>query len=58
VILPTSAYRFRECIRLNPAFAQAHYNLALTLARLKDSDGAAKEFDEAHRLDPKLTAPN
>jgi tetratricopeptide (TPR) repeat protein len=48
--------RFRECIHLNPTFPQAHYNLALCLSRLKDPDGAAQEFAEAHRLDPKLPA--
>jgi tetratricopeptide (TPR) repeat protein len=52
-----AADNYREAVRLRPEFARAHYNLAITLERLKDSRAAQQEFHEAHRLDPTLVAP-
>jgi hypothetical protein len=43
---------------LNANLAHAHYNLGMALQRLKDSDGAKQEFQEAKRLDPSLNPPN
>jgi Flp pilus assembly protein TadD len=39
-------------LRINPANAQAHYNLGLIAASRHDMRRAVKEFEEASRLDP------
>ena len=48
---------YYEAVRLNPAFAHAHYNLGMALLRLNDAKSAQAEFAEAHRLDPSLNLP-
>jgi protein O-GlcNAc transferase len=48
---------FRQAIRLKPEYAAAHYNLALALQGLGDSDAAGAEARRANQLDPKLRTP-
>jgi len=45
---------FAEAVRLNPAFADAHYSLGKTLAALDKLDWAVSEYKEALRIDPGL----
>jgi len=46
--------QFNNAIKLAPAFAQAHYELAVALSRKGDKAAAAEEFAKAAELDPKL----
>jgi cytochrome c-type biogenesis protein CcmH/NrfG len=48
---------YNEAIRQNPNFAKPHFYLARALADRGDSDGAAREYAEAQRLDPRLKPP-
>jgi tetratricopeptide (TPR) repeat protein len=50
--LPRTVALLREAIVLNPGFAEAHYQLALALADLKDVDGARKAFARVVQLEP------
>lgn len=43
---------FREAIVADPSFAEAHYNLALTLDRTGHKDEARKHYIEAANLAP------
>ncbi|HKY71270.1 MAG TPA: tetratricopeptide repeat protein [Nitrospira sp.] len=43
---------FREAIVVDPTFAEAHYNLALTLDRTGHKDEARKHYIEAANLAP------
>ena len=45
---------FEKAIRRKPAYAAAHYNLGLTLAKLGDDITAKQQFEAAHRLDPAI----
>jgi Flp pilus assembly protein TadD len=49
--------QFRAAIQSVPAYAPAHYQLALALQRKGDKQGAAEEFGAAAELDPKLKGP-
>ncbi len=49
--------QFRSAISAKPDYAAAHYELGLVLRRKGDAGGAAKELQEATRLDPRLVAP-
>ena len=48
---------WREAIRLDPALAAAHNNLAIALAIRGDADGAALHLAEVIRLDPRDITP-
>ena len=47
----------RRAIVANPDFALAHFNYGTILMALGRSDEAKREFEEAHRLDPRMTVP-
>jgi protein O-mannosyl-transferase len=47
-----AAARFREALRINPEYADAHYNLGSLLAVLGESEAAAVHLREAIRIDP------
>jgi Flp pilus assembly protein TadD len=49
--------QFRSAINSMPNSAQAHYQLGLALMRKGDKGEAAKEFQQASALDPKLQSP-
>jgi Flp pilus assembly protein TadD len=50
--------QFRSAIQSLPAFAPAHYQLALALQRKGNSEEAASEFRKAAELDPRWKAPS
>ena len=43
---------YQEAIRLNPALAEAHFNLGVALAKRGDLTAATRCFQEAARLNP------
>ena len=43
---------FLESIRINPNYAEAHYNLGVELVNFRKWDEASAQFAEAIRLDP------
>ena len=45
---------FRESLRCDPRFPQAHYQLGITLEKKGRAGEAASELEEAARLDPGL----
>jgi tetratricopeptide (TPR) repeat protein len=47
-----SAITLRNLLRLKPEFAPAHSNLAFALARMGDSAGAIRSYQEALRFNP------
>jgi tetratricopeptide (TPR) repeat protein len=49
--------QFRSAIGATPSYAQAHFQLGLALLRKGESEEAAREFEKARQLDPRLTAP-
>ncbi|MHB8503664.1 MAG: tetratricopeptide repeat protein, partial [Candidatus Acidiferrales bacterium] len=49
--------QFRTAIQAMPAYAPGHYQLGLALQRKGEKDEAAKEFEKANGLDPRLKAP-
>jgi Tfp pilus assembly protein PilF len=49
--------QFRVAVAATPDNALAHYQLAQALQRKNDREAAAKEFQKAHQLDPRLNAP-
>jgi Flp pilus assembly protein TadD len=49
--------QYREAIRLAADNPQAHYQLAILLARRGNRDEARREFEEARRLAPYLQLP-
>ncbi|HYN02725.1 MAG TPA: tetratricopeptide repeat protein [Vicinamibacteria bacterium] len=44
--------RFRESLRCDPRFPQAHYQLGITLEKKRTAGEAVSELEEAVRLDP------
>ena len=44
--------QYREALRLDPRYAQAHYNLAVTLIQAGRREEAIAHLEEALRLDP------
>jgi len=53
---PAALASLREAVRLDPASARAHYQLALVLRQAGAAREAARHFTEAHRLAPYLPA--
>src|SRR6267143_6737045 len=49
--------QFRAAIAAMPTFASAHYQLGLALTQKGEKEEAAKEFQKAAELDPRLTPP-
>lgn len=47
-----AAARFREALSLDPAFAEAHYNLGVTYQRMRAHDSAADALREAVKRRP------
>jgi len=47
-----AAARFREALSLDPAFAEAHYNLGVTYQRMRAHDSAADALREAVKRQP------
>jgi tetratricopeptide (TPR) repeat protein len=47
--------QFRSAIGSAPGYAPAHFQLGLALQRKGQTDEAAKEFQKAAQLDPRLT---
>ena len=45
---------FAEAARLKPAYAEAHYNLALAFRQQGKKDQAQQEFERAYQLAPEL----
>jgi tetratricopeptide (TPR) repeat protein len=54
-VIPASV-EFGEAIRLDPKFAQAYYDLGMTLSKMHKRDEAAREFKKALEVDPKFLA--
>jgi tetratricopeptide (TPR) repeat protein len=48
----------REAVRLDPAFAKAHFQLGTVLEDLQKPDAAVEELKEAARLDPAYAEPH
>ncbi|HRP70366.1 MAG TPA: tetratricopeptide repeat protein, partial [Turneriella sp.] len=48
--LPNAKYYFERAVALSPATAKYHYNLALVLHQLGESERAVRELDEAIKL--------
>ena len=46
--------QFREALQLNPAFADAHLNLAIALRQAGRMEEATSHYNEALRLNPSL----
>jgi len=44
---------FREALRLNPSYANAHNSLGVALEYKGDRQGALEEYRAAYTLDPK-----
>jgi tetratricopeptide (TPR) repeat protein len=49
--------QFRSAIGSKQDYAAAHYELGLALRRKGEAEGAAKELQEAARLDPRFATP-
>jgi Flp pilus assembly protein TadD len=49
--------QFRSAVSATPGYAPAHFQLGLALQRRGDKEEAAKEFQKAAELDPRLTVP-
>jgi Tfp pilus assembly protein PilF len=45
---------FLEAVRLKPAYAEAHYNLALALQKVGKVAEANAEFEKAYEIMPEL----
>ena len=52
--LPAAVDQLQQAVRLAPDNPQAHYQLALALARSGAADEARRHMDEARRLAPAL----
>jgi protein O-GlcNAc transferase len=50
--------QFRSAVGAMPRYAAAHFQLGLALQRKGEKEEAAKEFQKAVELDPRLTAPS
>jgi tetratricopeptide (TPR) repeat protein len=53
--LSEAADEYRALLKTNPAYAEAHANLGVVLARLGNFDEAVASYEAALRLNPKLT---
>jgi len=49
--------QFQSAIRAVPNYAAAHFQLGLALKRKGEGEEAAREFQKAHDLDPRLVPP-
>ena len=56
--LPDAEKNLREAVRLDPAFAKAHFQLGTVLEDLQQPKQALKELREAARLDPAYPEPH
>jgi Flp pilus assembly protein TadD len=55
--LNDAAREYEMAVRLQPTFAEARYNLGITLRRLGREPEAAAHLREARRLRPDLPVP-
>lgn len=53
-----AATHFREALRANPLYAEAHNNLGFALSKSGRIDEASKEYLAAIRLDPNFASPH
>lgn len=53
--LPAAVKKYRDCLSLNPAFAQCWKNLGTVYVEMGDARSARQCFGEALHLDPQLT---
>jgi tetratricopeptide (TPR) repeat protein len=56
--LADAVQHFNVALKSQPDYFDAHYNLASALAAPEDFAGAAREFDEAAKLNPGDTNAN
>ena len=56
--LDAAIAQFRAAINSAPAYAMAHYQLAVALAQKGKKDESSREFQKASELDSHLVAPH
>jgi Tfp pilus assembly protein PilF len=52
--LSAAQSEFTQAVRIKPEYAEAHYNLALTLHQLGKEAESQKEFERAFEISPEL----
>jgi Tfp pilus assembly protein PilF len=52
--LRSAEAEFREAVRLKPDYAEAHYNLGLTLHQDGKESESGAEFEKAYAISPDL----